>query len=307
LRGHILDALRRRMSDDPTLFFLTGDMGINLVEPIEEAFPDRFLNVGIAEQNLIGVAAGLCNAGFRPVVYTISNFLVHRCFEQLRDDIALHQYPVILLGTSAGFDNAPLGPTHHIIDDWGAIRSFPGLDVYAPACVEFATTVLERVLTAGRPAYIRVAKGTPRIPAAQEDVCYLPGSTSGPLLVSYGSLANECLKVQMVCDDVSVLVLNRVHPLASAAIAPCLHTHPQILVVEDHFAHTGLYGALCQLAMQERIGSFIESLAVPCEYNLTVGQTSEFYHRLYGLDMEGILQRIAVVRHSQRQVVNGYS
>ena len=307
MRGHILDALRRRMSDDPMLFFLTGDMGINLIEPIEEAFPDRFLNVGIAEQNLIGVAAGLCNAGFRPVVYTISNFLVHRCFEQLRDDIALHQYPVILLGTSAGFDNAPLGPTHHIIDDWGAVRSFPGMDVYAPACVEFAATVLDRALSAGRAAYIRVAKGAPRIPAAQEEVSYLPGRGFGPLLVSYGSLASECMKVQMVRDDVSILILNRVHPLDTASVAPYLRAHSQILVVEDHFGHTGLYGALCQLAMEERIGAFIESLAIPGEYNLTVGQTSEFYHQHYGLDIEGILRRVAVVRHPQRHVVNGYS
>ena len=308
MRGHILDALRRRMSDDPTLFFLTGDMGINLVEPIEEAFPDRFLNVGIAEQNLIGVAAGLCNAGFRPVVYTISNFLVHRCFEQLRDDIALHQYPVTLLGTSAGFDNAPLGPTHHIIDDWGAIRSFPGMDVYAPASVEFAATVLDRVRKAGRPAYIRVAKGTPCIPAAHDDVSYLPGNnTCGPLLVSYGSLASECLKVQTARHDVSVLVLNRVHPLDAAAVAPYLRAHAQIIVVEDHFAHTGLYGALCQLAMQERIDAFIESLAVPFEYNLTVGQSGEFYHRHYGLDAGGILRRLEGARPPQRYVVNGYS
>eukprot|EP01034_Spumella_vulgaris_P011843 gene11843-15069_t len=85
------------MKTDERLFFLTGDMGINLVEPIEEAFPKRFLNVGIAEQNLIGVAAGLCNLGFLPVVYTISNFLIHRCLEQIRDDIVLHENKVILL------------------------------------------------------------------------------------------------------------------------------------------------------------------------------------------------------------------
>jgi len=90
VRGKILNALLARMKTDERLFFLTGDMGINLVEPIEEAFPKRFLNVGIAEQNLIGVAGGLCNLGFLPVVYTISNFLIHRCLEQIRDDI-VHQ------------------------------------------------------------------------------------------------------------------------------------------------------------------------------------------------------------------------
>lgn len=300
MRGRILDAVRRRMNEDPTLFFLTGDMGINLVEPIEAAFPDRFLNVGIAEQNLIGVAAGLCNAGFRPVVYTISNFLVHRCFEQLRDDIALHQKPVILLGTSAGFDNAPLGPTHHIIDDWGAVRSLPGIDIYAPAAVEFAATILDRALDAGRPAYIRIAKGAPSIPAAQDDICYLPGrDRHGTLLASYGSLAGECLKTQAARRDLSVLVFNRVHPIDTTVVAPYLAAHQRVLVVEDHFGHTGLYAALCQLAMQERMAGFIESAAVPFEYTLTVGQSGEFYHRRYGLDMPGILNRIAAADRRQ--------
>jgi transketolase len=292
VRGQILKALRRRMGADPTLFFLTGDMGINLVEPIEKDFPDRFLNVGIAEQNLIGVAAGLCNAGFRPVAYTISNFLIHRCFEQIRDDIALHESPVILLGTSAGFDNASLGPTHHVIDDWGAVRGFPGIDIYAPASVEFASTVLDRVLGARRAAYIRIAKGAPSVPAAHDDICYLPGKQPGPLLVSYGSLVGECLKAQDVRDDLSVLVLNRIHPIDAAAVKPYLCAHRHVLVVEDHFAHTGLYGSFCQLAMQERTGSFIESAAVPFEYALTVGQSGDFYHNRYGLDMRGILSRL---------------
>jgi transketolase len=301
LRGQILSALRQRMNKDPTLFFLTGDMGINLVESIEQEFPDRFINVGIAEQNLIGVAAGLGNAGFRPVVYTISNFLIHRCFEQIRDDIALHKIPVVLLGTSAGFDNAPLGPTHHIIDDWGAIRGFPGIDIYAPASVEFASTVLDRVLGGRRAAYIRIAKGAPSVPAAGEDICYLPGRRPGPLLVSYGSLASECLKAQAARDDLSVLLLNRIHPLDAAAVKSYLCAHPRVLVVEDHFAHSGLYGLLCQLAMQERTGSFIESAAVPFEYTLTVGQSDEFYHRRYGLDMRGILNRIGEASGCERE------
>jgi transketolase len=291
VRGIIIDALRQRMAEDKSLFFLTGDMGINLVEPIQQAFPDRFLNVGIAEQSLIGTAAGLCNAGFRPVAYTIGNFLVHRCLEQIRDDVVLHGYPVTLLGTSTGFDNAPLGPTHHMMDDWGALRALPGIDVYAPSSVEFASTALDVALEAGRPAYIRVAKGKPSIPAASGVSGYLPGKDSGTLLVTYGPLAGECIKAQFKRPELSVLVLNRIHPLDGPALAPFLAAHPGVLVVEDHFGQCGLYASLCQLAMEQHLRVAISSLA-PSEYTLIVAQSAEAYYRRLGLDAAGILRRV---------------
>jgi transketolase len=293
MRGKILDQLRQRMREDSRLFFLTGDMGINLVEVFEEEFPDRFLNVGIAEQDLIGVSSGLCNLGFLPVAYTISNFLVHRCYEQVRNDLALHHYPAILLGASAGFDNATLGPTHHIIDEWGALKSFPGIDVYAPASVEFASEVLDLAIARKRPCYIRVAKGGPSIPGTEGIVNYLPAKKAGgPLLVSYGTLASECVKAQAERDDVAVLVMNRIHPVEPADVLAHLKAHDRIMVVEDHFGPTGLYGSLCQLAMERGLKSFIES-AAPTDYDLVVGQSSGVYHQRNSLDSTGLLRRLS--------------
>jgi transketolase len=292
MRGLVFDELRKLMEHDESIFFLTGDMGINLVEVIDDAFPDRFLNVGIAEQDLIGVAAGLSNVGYRPVVYTIGNFLVHRCYEQIRDDVALHGYPLVLLGTSAGFDNASLGPTHHLIDDWGPLRNLPGVDVYAPASTEFATGLLERVLATGRAAYLRVAKGAPSIPGTADDVSYLPGIGDGPLLVTYGSLAVECLAVQEQRPEVSVLVLNKVHPVDPADVVAHLQAHSSVLVVEDHFGHTGLYGSLCILAMEQGVTPRMTSVAPDHEYCLVVEQTPKGYWRRYGLDAAGIIERL---------------
>ena len=97
MRGDFLDKIFQKMETDDTLFFLTADMGINLVEKFEDKFPDRFLNVGIAEQNLIGIAAGLAESGMHPYVYTISNFLVHRCFEQIRNECNLISQQIVLL------------------------------------------------------------------------------------------------------------------------------------------------------------------------------------------------------------------
>src|SRR4051812_3739994 len=106
MRAQILDALFERMAQDEEIYFLTADMGINLVEKFGDKYPNRYANVGIAEQNLVGVSAGLCNLGYRPFGYTISNFAVHRCFEQIRNEIGIHHLPITLLGTSTGYDNA---------------------------------------------------------------------------------------------------------------------------------------------------------------------------------------------------------
>ncbi len=292
MRGKILNALLARMTTDERLFFLTGDMGINLVEPIEEAFPKRFLNVGIAEQNLIGVAAGLCNLGFLPVVYTISNFLIHRCLEQIRDDIVLHENKVILLGTSAGFDNAPLGPTHHIVDEWGMLKGLPGIDVYATSSVEFAEKALDLVIAREKSAYIRIAKGTPSIPGADGDFLYLEGGKGAPLLVSYGSLVQECLKAKQSRPDLGVLVMNKIHALDAAKLSPLFAKHDRVLVVEDHFPTTGLYSSVCQLAMEQGLPITVQPVA-PEGYSLKVGQSSDFYHKLFSLDAAGILDRLA--------------
>ena len=134
-------------------------MGINLIEKIQNDYPERFLNVGIAEQNLIGVASGLINSGFKVVAYTISNFLVHRCFEQLRNDISLHKKPIVMIGTSCGYDNAPLGPTHHIIDDWGYVKNLPGFNVYCPSNLTYCNNLFSELINLKKSIYLRIPKG----------------------------------------------------------------------------------------------------------------------------------------------------
>lgn len=288
MRSDILDSIYDRMAHDETIFFLVADMGINLVERFAEAYPDRYLNVGIAEQDLIGVSAGLCNAGFRPFAYTISNFLTHRCFEQIRNDVALLGYPVTLLGTSAGFDNAPLGPTHHIIDDWGAVAGIPGIDIYCPSSVAYAKGLVDRILAHNQPAYVRIPKGEPAEPASCEDVVYIPAARPRVLLASYGSPAQNCLAAAAQRDDVSVLIFNRLRPIPWAPIEQALEPHDLTIVVEDHFPEQGLYGTLCRLLQESGTRIPLRSLA-PTGYNFTVGTNSRFYEKLYKMDPEGIL------------------
>lgn len=290
MRGQIIDALFKRMAKNPDVFFLTADMGINLVEKFEENYPDRFLNVGIAEQNLVGVSAGLANLGFRPFAYTISNFAVHRCFEQIRNDIGIHDYPVVLLGTGAGFDNAPLGPTHHVIDDWGAIKTIPEIDIYCPSSVSYAGTLVDHLLAEGRPAYVRIPKGAPKAPDTTEHFVLLPGSVQHTVLVSYGGPVQDCLAAQARDPVLAVLAVNRLRPLDGEKLAKTLQPYRRIVVVEDHFPSSGFYGSICELAARHPLNGWLESLS-PCDYTLDVGTSNAYFHRKFGLDADGILAK----------------
>lgn len=296
MRGQIIDAIYSRMATDPDVFFLTADMGINLVEKFEETYPDRFANVGIAEQNLVGVSAGLVNLGYRPFAYTISNFAVHRCFEQIRNEIGIHEYPITLLGTSTGYDNAPLGPTHHIIDDWGALKAIPGIDIYCPSSKAYAATLVSRILELGRPAYVRIPKGDFKRPDSDQHVVKFQGEQNDVVLVSYGTPAHTCLALQDKDPRISVVVINRLRPLDDEVLVEALAPHNRIIVVEDHFPSSGLYNSLCEFVCERPIRGRLMSMA-PQGYDLNVGTSPEFYFRRYGIDVQGLQKATVVSGH----------
>jgi transketolase len=291
MRNNIITSLMQEMEKDENIFFLTADMGINLVEQIQDKFPTRYANVGIAEQNMIGVAAGLANLGYKPFVYTISNFVIHRCLEQIRNDIILHKYPITLMGTSTGYDNAPLGPTHHIIDDWGCLSSFPGIDIYCPGTVTYANTIVSKIINNNRPAYIRIPKGEFKNPESSDDFILLKGKTKNILLISYGSPAQECLKVIDENASVSLLLFNKLLPIDELMISSIIKDYQEIYIIEDHFAKNGLYSLICCICVKYKIFINIESIA-PKEYVFEVGVTNNYFHNRFGLTAEKIQQKI---------------
>lgn len=291
MRGQIIDAIFEEMERNEDIFFLTADMGINLVEKFGEKYPDRYANVGIAEQNLIGVAAGLANLGYRPFAYTISNFVIHRCLEQIRNDIGLHHYPITLLGTSTGYDNSPLGPTHHIIDEWGTLQSLPDIDIYCPSSVTYASSLVRTVLEESRPAYIRIPKGGHQDPSSEEHLVHLSGAENGTVLISYGGPVQSCLKARESSPELGLIVVNRLRPLQDAVLARALRRYRNAIVVEDHFANSGLYGSLCEFVNRHQIPIRLESLA-PTTYVFDVGTTPEYFSTKFGLDSEGILRKV---------------
>src|ERR1700730_883380 len=145
------------LAADPTFAFLTGDLGFQALEPLRDKMGERFINAGIAEQNMVSVAAGLAKEGLRPWVYSIAPFLYARAFEQIRNDVCLHGLPVILVGNGGGYGYGVMGGTHHAIEDYGTLLSLLGMRVYLPAFDCDVSETIRDLIRADHPAYLRLA------------------------------------------------------------------------------------------------------------------------------------------------------
>lgn len=160
MRKQLCDALVAR-SANPAMVFLTGDLGFMALEPLQSAMGPRFINAGVAEQNMVSVAAALARQEFEVWAYSIAPFIYARPFEQIRNDICFHNLPVKLIGNGGGYGYGVMGPTHHAIEDYGVMLTLPNMFVYAPVFDEDMDAVIGRARARPQPCYIRMGRGEP--------------------------------------------------------------------------------------------------------------------------------------------------
>ena len=152
------NALLAAAAADPRMLLLTGDHGYELFDPLRKTAPDRYLNAGIAEQNMVGVAAGLAKGGFRPIVYGLSAFMPMRVLEQIKLDVCYENLPVILVGDGAGFVYSKLGTSHQCTEDIAALRVMPHITVLSPADAHEMTACMELARELESTVYLRIGK-----------------------------------------------------------------------------------------------------------------------------------------------------
>ena len=292
MRSVFIKKLHEAMRRDSRIFFLMGDTGFNLVEPLFEEFPDRTLNVGVAEQNMIGISAGLANAGFRPICYAISNFLVQRCFEQIRNDICLHNYPIILAGTSAGFDNGTLWATHYIVEDIGCLKTLPNIQIYSPSTMESIETICEEIFKFEKPAYVRIAKSnfsTNRRNESLEEFIF-ENPASDILVMTHGKMLKNAYEAASASQKFSVFAVNKIKPLHAEKLNSLFQKFKKIVVVEDNFK-SGLYNSICQFLAENKLKNDVYFIGPNEEYEKHIGDPKHLEEK-YGLTPDKINQFI---------------
>jgi transketolase len=158
MRNAFADELLKLAREDSRVSILSGDIGNRLFDKFKAEFPDRFYNCGVAEANMISMAAGLACCGLRPICYTITPFVTTRCLEQIKVDVCYHGMPVMIVGTGSGLSYASLGSTHHSFEDIAIMRALPDMCVLAPADAGELRSCMRAVLRQKAPAYIRIGK-----------------------------------------------------------------------------------------------------------------------------------------------------
>ncbi len=271
MRRSFIQTLAALAETDPRILLLTGDLGFTVVEPFANRFPDRFVNVGVAEQNMVGLATGLADAGFLPFVYSIATFAVLRPFEFIRNGPIAHGLPVRIVGVGGGFEYGSAGATHHALEDVALLRTQPGMTVICPADHQQAAEALRQTWLLPGPVYYRLGK---------DETSVVPGldgrfSMAEPLLVRDGTdlvlialgpeaRAAVCAAETLAADGISaaVLAVAAVHPAPVEHLAAVLTRYPLAVTLEAHYATGGIGTLVAETIVRHRLRCTLRVCAV---------------------------------------------
>ncbi|MBI5678486.1 MAG: transketolase [Planctomycetes bacterium] len=279
------------------IFIISGDAGLGVFDEFKILYPDIFLNLGVAEQNMTSFSAGLSMAGFKVYLYNIVTFLLYRCYEQVRNDICYQVLPVTLVGIGSGITYAPQGMTHYSVEDIGLAQTLPNLTVISPIDPVEAELAAEYSLNAKEPVYIRLAKrGEPAIHSRKDFDITVPqvvregsdiailfhGSISNDVMDAYNKLSKENISPMLVSVPV-------IQPLNKECLFAVLKGMKYVVFVEEHFENTGLGSILMRFYCECKPSWKIKTMGIPYRFIHEIKDTVNM-RRLFGISSEGIVK-----------------
>jgi transketolase len=262
MRSAFASTLLDLAAADERVMLLTGDLGFAVLEPFATRFPDRFLNVGVAEQNMVGVATGLAEAGYTPYVYSIATFASMRAYEFVRNGPILHELPVRVVGVGGGMDYGHNGMTHYAVEDAGIMRVQPGIAVIAPADPAQTRAALPAVQALAGPAYLRLGKESAAVPGLDGRFelgrAQRIGSGRDVVLISLGGMAATALEAAeaLEADGIaaSVLVVSSLNPAPLEDLAEALGDARLALTAEAHYVNGALGSLVAEVIAEQGLG-----------------------------------------------------
>ncbi|SFB33079.1 transketolase [Rhizobium sp. NFR07] len=282
-------------ADSRIVAVCNDSVGSSNLNAFRDRFPDRLINVGIAEQNMVGVAAGLANGGFIPFVCAAGPFLSGRATEQVKADIAYSNYGVVLCAMSPGMAYGELGPTHHSIEDLSWMRAIDNLDVLVPADPEQTKAAMDWAVSSGRPIYMRVGRHkVPSVTPADRDVAFtfgkidVTGDGTDVALVATGTLVSRALEAAKLleAEGISARVLNvsTIKPLDAETIIKAARETRGLVVAEEGVLEGGL-GAAVATTLAENHPAKAKFLGVT---SFAPTGSNDFLLEHFGLTVKGI-------------------
>jgi transketolase len=300
MRTSFINQLLEEAKTNKKIFLVIGDLGYHVVEPFIEAIPERFLNAGIAEQNMAGVAAGLAMTGYNVYIYSIGNFPTLRCLEQIRNDIAYHKANVKIVSVGAGYAYGSLGATHQPTEEIGALRAIPNMIVATPGDPVEARAIAKFSAEYDGPMYIRLGKAGEKVAHTEDSLTV----KAGDILTVKKTDGNK--KAVIACGNIMAAAKNQIEeqhlpydlysipfvkPLNKEQLKAIVESHPDGLVtIEEHQASTGMGSAIVEqvndmfAAGELKTYPNIKRIAIPDEFAPIVG-TQLFLREYEGLKL----------------------
>ena len=305
MRRASLACIYELAKQDERVLFLGSDLGAGVLDDMKQEMPDRWFMEGVAEQHIIGMAAGLAMEGFVPYVNTIATFLTRRCFEQVAVDLCLHNLSVRLVGNGGGLVYAPLGPTHQAIEDIAIMRSIPNMTVVAPCDADEMERLMVQTLDWSGPIYIRVAKGGDRVISSNESDFLIgrgiimrdPGEV---LFVSTGIMTQRALAAAALLENQGissgVLHLHTIKPIDQQLLVKIVSDVELVVTVEEHVLTGGIGSAVLETlhdSSDALNGSLpkVLRLGIPDSFSNRYGSQDSLLEFL-GLSVEGIVESV---------------
>ncbi len=297
MRNAFADEILNLALEDERIVVLSGDIGNRLFDKFKAAMPERFYNCGVAEANMISLAAGLASSGLRPVCYTITPFVTTRCLEQIKLDVCYHEMPVTIVGTGSGLSYSALGSTHHSFEDIAIMRTLPGMRVHAPADAPELRHILRETFRQDAPAYLRIGKkGEPVLTANtayQLDRWQCLRVGGDVIILSCGTILAEVLAAAdlLSARGIQTAVWN------CASIKPLdiefLATLPMvpIFTVEEHSVLAGFGSAVAEVLAELPAAPRLRRLGIPDTFLHDTGEQYESRAHC-GIDAEGIVRSL---------------
>jgi len=304
MRNKFADVIYEIGSKDERICALVADISpAGSIVKFREEFPDRFINVGVAEQAMIGIAAGMALRGMRPFCYTIATFSLYRPFEMVRVDLCYQNLPVTIVGMGAGVIYSTLGGTHHTMEDVAVASAIPNMTVLAPCDPEEMRLATRWCATESNgPVYMRLGKaGEPDLTANALDpfqigkVRYLKKGSDIAIL-SYGITLSMALDIAKKLEEegksVSVISCHTIKPLDNKGIRQVLENHKRVAVVEEHVPHGGLGSRVKEIAWDMDAQCKLDCFSLKDEFIHFYGSHSELLE-VHGLSINKILSQLS--------------
>ena len=302
MRTTFIESLSQAASENPDIWLLCGDLGYSVLEPFAAKFPDRYLNVGVAEQNMAGIAAGIALSGKTVFIYSIGNFPTLRCLEQLRNDVCYHGADVKVVAVGAGYAYGSQGYTHHALEDAGIMSMLPGIEVFVPCDPVEVRAATRLIAGSGKPSYLRLSRqGEPNLGAAVTDLRKPRVLRDGRdvVILASGPIASRALEAadELVSrgKDTGVVSVSCLKPLDEVAVREAVRDASLIVTLEEHVLRGGLFSLVASAFAGDTVRPPIVGIGIPEQG----GKISQAGSREALLDAAGLSAQAIVARIEQ--------